>query len=569
VIYFRKKTKRQKKKEARTHTHTHSATMILQTPHSSAAEQQRKTTVSSIINNRMTVGKRKTNHYSLFLLLLASSVWLCRAWRQCPDTEGGGICPDSDTCCPTAISGVSACITAKKNEFDLGEFGTCCNDKFGEVTGCGVDYQCVTVGKNSNNTNTNTNTDNNNNNKKNEPTVDYACRLREDTPDKPQQVPRYQLCQLEDAGIFKEIHGFPIAPATAHKPLFLAYYSTIGSLTTNDPAVLTRHAPIETLLIIIHGSERNADDYLCCGVSALTHPYDISNTLVIAPFFVAPKDGPINVTTTRSATAENKYDQQVPKHDVLSWNEHGPIPHTWRYGADAKNAPISSYATIDAIVDHVSRATVQFPNMKHIVVAGHSAGGQFVQRWALLSNSPAWGGEDSDASDNNHNNMLRRTSSRSVSIRVVAANPRSYCYLDARRMVNGTLKIPDQADIDQCDMYNQWQWGLDDGSELIAPYKDRAIQEVGGDIEVLAERYAKRNIVYLSGELDVLYQKDLCVTSVFQGANRQERAMHFWEALRQKFDRQIHQLHIADGSPHDHCLMFQSPQGREALFGNL
>jgi hypothetical protein len=102
---------------------------------------------------------------------------------------------------------------------------------------------------------------------------------------------------------------------------------------------------------------------------------------------------------------------------------------------------------VDAIVDRVLRDTVRFPSLKKIVVAGHSAGGQFTQRWALLSNSQTFA------------NPLEQYIPRAPT-RTVVANPKSFCWLDARRNVDGTLRVPDDDDIDDYPWYSEWTWGV-------------------------------------------------------------------------------------------------------------
>ncbi len=109
-----------------------------------------------------------------------------------------------------------------------------------------------------------------------------------------------------------------------------------------------------------------------------------------------------------------------------------------------------------------------------------TAGGQTLQRWSLLSNSPAW--------------------NSTIDIRVVAANARSYAYLDGRRWLQNTetseleFRLPDE-DIDtECPWYNQWLWGLDDGGDLVCSYRDVAIAIVGS-AAAIAERYASRDVV--------------------------------------------------------------------------
>ena len=107
---------------------------------------------------------------------------------------------------------------------------------------------------------------------------------------------------------------------------------------------------------------------------------------------------------------------------------------------------------------------------------------------------------------------------------------------------------------------------MEPGGNVSCPYRDRAVANAGGT-RVLMERYATRRVVYLSGEFDRVDQDDQCETVVFQGTNRFERSERFFMALEFIFGKPVHERHVVPESPHDHMLMFQSYQGRKAVFG--
>ena len=253
-----------------------------------------------------------------------------------------------------------------------------------------------------------------------------------------------------------------------------------------------------------------------------------------------------------------------------------------------------------------------FPKVQKIVVMGHSAGGQYVHRWSLLSNSSiVW---DNNNNDRNH----------TVDIRVVPANPRSYCYLDNRRMIlkqekkqktvffhdtddsssrqnhHRVLDVPDAEDIDACPTYNSWEWGFETHATMKSPYLDRALQNPPRTpnittttedpkkniIQQIASRYGtQRNVYYLIGSNDTIdLDHDGCeqYTRNFQGYTRNERGRHYYAALQHYFNHSIssssspssssssqliHKMFVVPYSPHDHMIMFQ--QGREAIFGDL
>jgi pimeloyl-ACP methyl ester carboxylesterase len=510
------------------------------------------------------------------------------AWKQCPESQGGGICPDMATCCPTDTPGISGCISSKSQDPD--GMGQCCDLHHG----CSYGYSCTV----------------------NTTTLKPICLL--DIPDPPDylnapETPQYELCRLVPLPIssfadntstqqqqqsrlqdIQALHGFPIG---GYK---LAYYSNIGSLHSlvhDESSLVSR---IKKVLIMIHGSERNADDYLCAGMSLIQATDKIDNddfdrltTQQQQQDRQAIDDGSILVIAPKFASPEDISDRNRI-YNLLIWDDHSPIiplSHSWRYGADAMNdnhsSNISSYATIDYLVDYLIEI---LPNLHQVTVAGHSAGGQLVQRWSLLSSRPFW------------YLSRKRQYPNQLQIRAVVANPRSYCYMDGRRLVlsqNNSIVFdyPTTTDIHKCPSYNQWQWGLDDGGEVFCPYRDRALREVRTPL-AMAERFAQRHVYYLTGEYDVLQQTDRCEAVIFQGRNRNQRAKHYYRALQQYFHgtlsdsdlpkeerydhafqdaktrtvtiynrSHVHSFHQVAGSPHDHSLMFQSPAGRAAIFG--
>lgn len=437
--------------------------------------------------------------------ILATSLWLLListdsfGWQQCALEDGGGKCPDHDTCCPTVAAGVSSCIPARSHDPE-DALRHCCDKE----TGCGYGYECA----------------------KDADGRPY-CKLEEDHPSNlSNDTSRYELCTVPIG--MQDIVGFPMGEGGSFQ---VAYYSNMGDVTAASNA----HLGVEKVLIMIHGSERNADDYFCAALSLLDDDSEntMESTLIIAPIFASPED---------------PYELE----NLLIWADHDetyPLSHSWRYGADAMNAPISSYAVLDSMVEYLESATLQFPHLRRVALAGHSAGGQVTHRWSLLSNSPA----------------LNSTSR--LTVVSVVANPRSYCYLDGRRVLSdGSFDIPDEDAISICPNYNEWQWGLDEGGYVYCPYKDRALKETPA--QTMSQRYATRTVVYLSGELDMLPTNDRCETNVFQGKSRQQRAENYVQGLQEYFGRKVHELHVIKGSPHDHSLMFQSDEGTKAIFGD-
>lgn len=121
---------------------------------------------------------------------------------------------------------------------------------------------------------------------------------------------------------------------------------------------------------------------------------------------------------------------------------------------------------------------------------------------------------------------------------------------------------------------NTFRWGFDNSTrstereKLESSYKDEAIRVAGG-IDVVVARYPSRDIVYLAGERDVLWNGD-CEAKM-QGRFRRERSENFFASLQQIYggEQQVHERLVVHGVGHDHCLMFQSSEGKKALFGSF
>jgi pimeloyl-ACP methyl ester carboxylesterase len=348
--------------------------------------------------------------------------------------------------------------------------------------------------------------------------VGYACREKENdcivSSEKNSDpllhvLPRYRLCKAQDT---ENLHGLSVAPGA-----LLAYYSSHGPIEniTGSP---------DMALLIVHGANRNADDYFCSASAAVELQTTFSNVLLIAPRFYSEYDQRENLS-------------------FLFWKDDRDGP--WRYGADAMGpTTISSYTALDELVQSI---WMQFPNLRQMTIAGHSSGGQFVQRWTLLTSF--W--------------FTDRMKS-------VVANPSSYAYLTPFRFIRGDWNIP--RDDGDCPHYNQWEWGLDEGGELEVPYRDYALRNAS---HVVA-RFQSRRVLYLAGNLDRCnvstpgwcdsHGLETNCMDELQGSNRLERNVRYIASLRRLGIWKEHSRRVVQNVGHDHSLMFQSPEGLEALF---
>jgi pimeloyl-ACP methyl ester carboxylesterase len=288
-------------------------------------------------------------------------------------------------------------------------------------------------------------------------------------------------------------------------------------LTAGEIAVGIGTAPtkIERVLIIIHGRLRNADTYRQSAVHAAEQAGQTASTLVIAPQF-------LNETDVAAHPVADS---------VLRWQG-----NDWMAGGES-SAPfsMSSYAALDEIIARIGDRK-QFPDVKQIVIAGHSGGAQVVQRYALL-------GHDQPA-----------LKAADIQVRYVIANPSSYAYFDERRPV--AFKHAG------CPNFNHWKYGLVD---LPAYAKGQTAKQ-------LEENYVKRDVVYLLGQQDNDPKQpalDKSCEAQAQGANRLARGRNYFAYLKRLHPQGLNQQLIeVPGVGHDGDGMFNSPQGQKALFGH-
>ncbi|KAL7558307.1 hypothetical protein ACA910_019340 [Epithemia clementina (nom. ined.)] len=592
------------------------------------------------------------------------------AWQTCSVEEGGGICPTGNTCCPAGIPGVSTCVSGKNSST-----GSCCTDDINLLhvgskeeasaasswpsTGCGENYTCAVDDKDDL----------------------FFCKLisdhhhHDEDDAAPPRLPRYKLCHVP-AKALQHVQAFPILPkyqsyddgddGTRHDEdrteYAVAYYSSIGApldlsppTPTSKPlgdhlhqnakanddddddddddalaAIWDWYAQIHTIVITVHGSTLNADDYLCCTHAALPDP---NRTLVLAPWFLPEGNEeedeedqttrtPTTTTTTTTTTSRSNNSTTTVLW-LLRWHNKASretiYPHSYRYGADSIQGRVSSYAILDALLDFiVQRQAHQFPRLKRLVVTGHSAGGQYTQRWALLSNQSLLSSSSSLPSVSPSSS----SSNNSLALRVVVANPKSFCYLDERRFWEDsqTWQVPSQDELCSCSLYHKWEWGLGPGNVLPSSYKTAAIATATHGVATIVEQYQYRPVVYLSGHLDVVINGQ-CMDQ-WQGMNRRARSRRYYEylnhviynhnnnntinnnknntpsntrafwrsprtdgntrgaksptGLEQKettttsnktLQQRVHRRLEVAQVHHDHCLLYQSPEGQIALFG--
>lgn len=255
------------------------------------------------------------------------------------------------------------------------------------------------------------------------------------------------------------------------------------------------------------------------------HAAEVAGTVARTTVIVTPQ-----FLTARDVVAHNLPD------NTLRWGE-----DDWEVGKPSKDAAaISSFQVVDEILHRLANRAI-FPSLKTIVLAGHSAGGQFVQRYAVLGRGEAdLGGAH-------------------VHIRYVVANPATYLYLtNERPNSNGNFAPFNPA---SCRTFNQWNYGLQAG---VPDYSPRPVS-----VDELKARYLRRDVIYLLGTADNAPDgdgQDQSCAAEAQGATRYARGRAFDAYVHILDPHTAQRVYEAHGIGHSSYRIYSSVCGQAALF---
>lgn len=282
---------------------------------------------------------------------------------------------------------------------------------------------------------------------------------------------------------------------------------------------------IRRALIMVHGTLRNADHYFTTATGAAFLAGALGDTLVIAPAFhsAAPHCG-----------------DRLEPHEV-SWSCTGD---SWRSGGAAISDPeLTSFEFVDALLTRLADKRL-FPNLKAAVVAGHSAGGQFVSRYEMANRI--------------HDKL-------GIAISYVVANPSSYAWPAAVRPEPIGDGAPDAAalawgsetphaafsygDFDgaKAAKYDVWPYGLEDRSSgYTAKMTDAQLRR----------QLASRPTTYLLSQVDVLPLGgfDGSPRAMAQGPTRRARGEAFVKYVNEKLGGSAKVLIVPECGHNDRCV---------------
>ena len=285
-----------------------------------------------------------------------------------------------------------------------------------------------------------------------------------------------------------------------------------------------RNTAVTRALIMVHGAGRNAYHYFETATAAGFLADALGNTIILAPRYASGND--------TVATNEAK------------WPERG---ENWRSGgALATNAAYGSFDLLDDILRKLADKK-NFPNLRKVVVAGHSAGGQVATRYAMTSKVHGTLG--------------------GIEVSYVVANPSTYAWPTALRPLPIGDADPATADKEalgpngekvnanftfgafdstRAPNYNRWPAGLMNRTGYSAYASD----------EQLRKQLAERPTTYLLGQVDILPLGgfDSSPNAMAQGPTRRARGEAFFKFVKDSLGAKHNAIIVSECGHNARCV---------------
>jgi pimeloyl-ACP methyl ester carboxylesterase len=259
---------------------------------------------------------------------------------------------------------------------------------------------------------------------------------------------------------------------------------------------------LTSAIIVIHGVNRNHNDYFSWAGNAIRSIDQEENTILIAPQF--------------------KTEAESQGNDLFwSGNE-------WREGQPSVDPfNISSFAVIDSLLARLSDRE-HFPVLEKVILTGHSSGGLFTHAYAAA----------------NHAEEIV-----SFEVEYIVANSQYFYYPDGQRVDenSGQLYTPGN-----CTGYSFWPLGYDFAPEYVAQLS----------LESINQQFAERSVHYLlgngSGADGSLNTADCSATLL--GSTRYKRGENMYAYMQERFPGHNHKKVIVEGIGHDGQGMYGSSE---------
>lgn len=257
-------------------------------------------------------------------------------------------------------------------------------------------------------------------------------------------------------------------------------------------------------MIVVHGQERNTDDYFSYLTSTLATNGLAENTVLIAPWFKAPAD---------AATNE------------LYWAN-----SDWREGQPSNNQlRLSSFAVIDSLVKQLSNKAC-FPALPKFIVTGHSSGGLSTHLYG-----------ESNSAEALH---------PALSFRYVVTNSQYFYYPNEYRYNEQTTELYQPSG---CIDFNYWPLG----------YQSPPSYLYGVTAEAYNQQFVSMNIIYLLGNEtspDGSLNTSDC-SAVLLGSSRYQRGENVYRFMNEFYAGQhAHTKVLVNGIGHNGEGMYKSPE---------
>jgi len=326
----------------------------------------------------------------------------------------------------------------------------------------------------------------------------------------------------------------PAVPCTAAEARCTQFVTLQGgparSMVYTTYPLDKRNDRIRRALIMIHGTNRNADRYFRSATAAAFLAGALEDAIVIAP---------------RIASADGSCRDTLDTNEV-SWSCGGD---SWRSGGvSPANKDLTSFDFVDEILRKLADKKV-FPNLQAIVVAGHSAGGQFVARYEMANKV--------------HDTL-------GVPVSYVVANPSSYAWPDSTRPLPADDATPDAAVLGwktetphtnfsygpyqpsaacaaSAQTYDRWPFGL---TQRTSGYT------AGMSDDQLKKQLVARPTTYLLSQVDTLPLGgfDSSCNAMAQGATRRARGEAYVKFVNEKLGAKHTVLIVPECGHNDRCV---------------
>lgn len=331
-------------------------------------------------------------------------------------------------------------------------------------------------------------------------------------------------------------------------------------------------------VVILHGMALNGREYFCAGQHAATKYFGDrlgSKVFVVAPQIAklqSQSDGtyslmPDAIDEKVESTKIDGKSSKIDRKQVLQFND-----DHWKFGQGG------FFEAFDELMYALKNRT-HFPFLRAITLFGHSAGGQFMQRYAAATEV---------TTDLRHHG---------VSVRFVVANPSTFLYFSPLRPRGAPeplsscamspvsrihFEVPPENLLRLCQGFDDWPFGLAGKVPLYVAKH--------GNATALARRYFRQDVVLLAGSDDVCDKKlssllarfagkrpgcedsglDTDCEAMLQGSCRLGRARAHASrggaaGLSSGFNSGLRFLEIPQVG-HDFCSVLMSPQGQMVIF---